>query len=265
MSTQVQLLPPGPFLLALADLWRGSSVGRYERLINAGANPMEITNLSAEPLGKLHSWLPHDLQSEQVVFLPDACPGKSPLPTGTAVLTRQTDWRKFAVSDCGCGMRLLRSSLVPGDLDQARWDKVADSIRANKGVLGDLGGGNHFLDAIAPYEDGPKHFLIHTGSRNESGHVDGLIERPEEFDQEFERVVRWAADNRATIHEKVDMVFGQTELVLDLPHNTFEQLDGGGVVIRKGSVRLLPGEPSILPSHMSGDVVLVRAKQSVSE
>jgi RNA-splicing ligase RtcB len=54
-------------------------------------------------------------------------------------------------------------------------------------------------------------------------------------------------------------------MVLDLPHNTFEQLDGGGVVIRKGSVRLLPGELSILPSHMSGDVVLVRAKQKVTD
>ena len=45
---------------------------------------MEIVNLSAEPLGKLHGWLPHDLRAEKVVFLPDACPGKSPLPTGTA-------------------------------------------------------------------------------------------------------------------------------------------------------------------------------------
>ena len=51
---------------------------------------MEITNLSAEPLEKkkLHSWLPHDLQAEQVVFLPDACPGNLRFPTGTAVLTR---------------------------------------------------------------------------------------------------------------------------------------------------------------------------------
>lgn len=226
---------------------------------------MKITNLSAEPIGKLHSWLPRDSQAEEVVFLPDACPGKSPLPTGTAVLTHQADWRKFAVSDCGCGMRLLRSSLQPSELDQKRWDKVADSLRANKGALGDLGGGNHFLDAIAPYEDGPLHFLIHTGSRNESGHVDDLVEKTDEFDEEFERVVKWAADNRARIHQNVDMVFGPTEVVLDLPHNTFEQLDGGGVVIRKGSVRLLPGELSILPSHMSGDVVLVRAKQKVTE
>jgi RNA-splicing ligase RtcB len=130
---------------------------------------VKITNLSAEPIGKLHSWIPHDLEAEQVVFLPDACPGKSPLPTGTAVLTKQSDWRRFAVSDCGCGMRLVRSSISVSDLDIARWNRVADHIRANIGGLGDLGGGNHFLDAIAPYNDGPVHFLIHTGSRKSQG------------------------------------------------------------------------------------------------
>jgi hypothetical protein len=48
---------------------------------------VEIVNLSAEPLGKLHAWLPHDLSAEKVVFLPDACPSKSTLPTGIAALT----------------------------------------------------------------------------------------------------------------------------------------------------------------------------------
>ncbi|HKW63870.1 MAG TPA: RtcB family protein [Candidatus Acidoferrum sp.] len=225
---------------------------------------MQITNLSAEPLGKLHSWIPHDLKAEQVVFLPDACPGKSPLPTGTAVLTHQSDWRRFAVSDCGCGMRLVRSTVQGKDLGLERWSRVADSLRANKGGLGDLGGGNHFLDAIAPYDDGPLCFLIHTGSRNESGHVDKLVDTASSFDNEFNRVVRWAADNRAAIHEKLELVFGKTELLLDLPHNTYEQLANGGVIIRKGSVRLLPGELSVLPSHMSGDVVLVRAKERVT-
>lgn len=181
---------------------------------------MKLTNLSAEPLGKLHSWLPHDLQAEHVVFLPDSCPGKSPLPTGTAVLTRQEDWRRFAVSDCGCGMRLLRSSLQANDLDQGRWDQLANSLRARKGSVGDLGGGNHFLHAIAPYEDGILHFLIHTGSRNESGHVDGLINQPERFDSEFAYVVNWASDNRAEIHGQIDSIFGMTEMILDLPHNT---------------------------------------------
>lgn len=226
---------------------------------------MQIVNLSTEPLGKLHSWMPHDLQADQVVFLPDACPGKSPLPTGTAVLTSQTDWRRFAVSDCGCGMRLVKSSVDTKDLDLERWSHLADLLRTNKGGLGDLGGGNHFLDAITPHDDGPLYFLIHTGSRNESGHVDNLIDNPSAFDSEFARVVRWAADNRAAIHEKLELVFGRTELLLDLPHNTYEQLSDGAVIIRKGSVRLLPGQLSILPSHMSGDAVLVRAKCTVAQ
>jgi RNA-splicing ligase RtcB len=226
---------------------------------------MKITNLSAEPLGKLHSWLPAGLNADHVVFLPDACPGKSPLPTGTAVLTRQSDWRRFAVSDCGCGMRLLRSEVPVCELDLVRWDALAGRLRENKGGLGDLGGGNHFLDALAPYEGDNLYFLIHTGSRNESGHVDNLIDRPAEFDKEFDRVVAWAAANRATIHQEIEAVFGPLELVLDLPHNTFEVLPVGGAIIRKGSVHIRPGELSVIPSHMTGDVALVRATDRVGE
>lgn len=226
---------------------------------------MEILNLSAEPVGKLYSWLPRNLRAERVVFLPDACPGKSPLPTGTVVLTRQADWRQFAVSDCGCGMRLVRSSLPIAELDLARWDRLANRLRANKGSLGDLGGGNHFLDALAPYGDGPVWFLIHTGSRKESGHVDALVERPAAFDREFQRVSSWAIDNRARIHESIEAVFGNVELVLDAPHNTYEFLDEGGAIIRKGAVHAPPGALSILPSHMSGDALLVRATERVDQ
>lgn len=139
---------------------------------------MDITNLSSEPIGTLYSWNPHGLDAEHIVFLPVACPGKSPLPTGTAVLTRQPDWRRFAVSDCGCARRLLRSTVPTADLDLARWDQLANRLRANKGRPGDLGGGNHFLDALVPYDDGPSHFLIDTGSRSESGHVDAFIDHP---------------------------------------------------------------------------------------
>src|SRR5260221_8314615 len=88
-----------------------------------------------------------------------------------------------------------------------------------------------------------------TGSRNESAHVDGFIESPRKFGQEFEGVVNWAANNRAAINDSVDQFFGPTEVILDLPHNTFEQLEDGAVVIRKGSVRMLPGDVSVLPSH----------------
>jgi tRNA-splicing ligase RtcB len=226
---------------------------------------MNIVNLSAESLWKLHNWIPHGLAAEQIVFLPDACPGKSPLPTGTAVKTRQPDWRRFAVSDCGCGMRLLRSTIAADAISQDRWDRLADHLRANKGRLGDLGGGNHFLDALLPYDDGPVHFLIHTGSRDESGLVDNLVEQPAKFDLEFARIVQWASDNRAAIHGAIAQVFGQTELVLDLPHNTYESLPDGGAVIRKGSVHVKPGSLLVIPSHMSGDVVLGRATANVTK
>lgn len=162
-------------------------------------------------------------------------------------------------------MRLLRTNLPPSDLDMSRWNRVADLLRSNKGGLGDLGGGNHFLDALESYDDGPLHFLIHTGSRNESGHVDAFVEMPDRFDEEFERVVGWAADNRAAIHDALARVFGKMELVLDLPHNTYEIVDDGSVIIRKGSVHIQPNELSTLPSHMSGDVLLVRATERVNE
>ena len=216
-------------------------------------------------MGRLYSWLPHDLAAERVVFLPDACPGKSPLPTGTAVLTKQLDWRKFAVSDCGCGMRLLSSELEPDGLNLKNWNRLANTLRKNKDRLGDLGGGNHFLDALLPSDGRALHFLIHTGSRKESGHVDDLIGQPARFDAEFDRVVGWAADNRAKIHEDLESVFGKTNLVLDLPHNNYEVLPDGGAIIRKGSVHLRPGALSIIPSHMSGDAVLIRATEKVQE
>jgi RNA-splicing ligase RtcB len=161
-------------------------------------------------------------------------------------------------------MRLMRSSLSADELTLERWDQLANRLRANKGKLGDLGGGNHFVDALAPYDDGPLHFLVHTGSRNESGLVDQFVEDAQAFDREFARVVAWAADNRGAIHHDVDAVFGTTELILDLPHNTYEPLENERVVIRKGSVHVRPGELSIIPSHMTGDSVLVRATDRVN-
>jgi len=224
---------------------------------------MNLVNLSAEPKEKLYSWLPHGLRAEEVVFFPDACPGKSPLPTGTATRLRSSDWRRFAISDCGCGMRLIRSELPCSALTLARWDTVARRLRANKGKLGDLGGGNHFLDALEPYNDERLQFLVHTGSRNESGLVDDLVDQPEQFDREFSRIVGWAQDNRAKVQDALEAEFGALDVVLDLPHNTYEIQPNGDVVIRKGVVRVEPGELNVIPSHMSGDVALVRATDQV--
>lgn len=224
---------------------------------------MEIINYSAEPLNKVYGWLPHGLQAEKVIFFPDACPGKSPLPTGTVVFTRQPDWRKYAVSDCGCGMLLCRSSITKEEFRREHWDAMYYDIQANKGKLGDLGSGNHFLDALESYTDDYVYFLIHTGSRNESKLVDDYVEQPVRFDSVFQDVCQWAKDNRYTIYTALQKYFGSLQLILDKNHNHFEQTHEGGVIIRKGAVRVTPGELTVVPSNMNGDVVLLRATPEV--
>lgn len=226
---------------------------------------MRVKNYSAEPESKLYSWLPPNLEAEEVVFFPDACPGKSPLPTGTAVVTASNDWRKYAVSDCGCGMQLLKSNLKWEDFQQKDWDELGQAIRKNKGGLGDLGGGNHFLDALVSYSNEELFFLIHTGSRMESGLVDQYVDSPGRFEEEFQRVVDWARENRNTIALSVREHFGNCEVVLDLDHNGFEKLEDGKVIIRKGAVQVNPGSRAIIPSSMSGDVALVKATDGVAD
>lgn len=221
--------------------------------------------LSSEPEWKLRSWLPAGLGAEEVVFFPDACPGKSPLPTGTTVLLHRPDWRQFAVSDCGCGMRLLESDLRVDALTQKSWDAVAERLRRNKGGLGDLGGGNHFVDALVGHGGDRLSFLIHTGSRSESPRLDHLIGDPDAFDREFQRVVDWARANRAAVQSALEATFGKLRTTLDLAHNTVEPLPDGRVIIRKGAVRVNPGDLNVLPSHLNGDVALVRATARVSE
>jgi RNA-splicing ligase RtcB len=77
--------------------------------------------------------------------------------------------------------------------------------------------------------------------------------------------VCWAAENRATVQSAIENIFGRTGLILDLPHNTYEQRSDEAVIIRKGSVRIYPGQQSILPSHMLGDVALIRGADRVGE
>ncbi|MFA8434497.1 MAG: RtcB family protein [Marinifilaceae bacterium] len=223
---------------------------------------MKILNYSAEPVNKLFSWLPRDLEAEKVIFFPDACPGRSPLPTGTVVFTRQQNWRKFAVSDCGCGMLLVKSTYCPKDFSKATWDKIYYELRNKKGKLGDLGSGNHFLDALVTEGENYLYFLIHTGSRTESKIVDHLTDRPDEFDQKFGEVCSWAEANRLAIAQILENYFGPLETITDRNHNHFEKTNEG-VILRKGAVKIHPHELTVLPSNLIGDIVLVKATQKV--
>ncbi len=163
-------------------------------------------------------------------------------------------------------MRLLKSRLKIEDITSVVWNAIAKELRANKGRLGDLGGGNHFFDALVPTDGTSQvYLLIHTGSRDESGLVDDLVDQPAAFDQEFARIISWAEENRASVQEIVERHLGPLELLLDRPHNMYEILSNGAVILRKGSVKTMPGDLAVIPSHMSGDAVLVKATQKVGE
>ncbi|MFK7760136.1 MAG: RtcB family protein [Phycisphaerales bacterium] len=136
--------------------------------------------------------------------------------------------------------------------------------------LGDLGSGNHFLDAVASYETSSVCLVAHTGSRKESGLVDGLVDQPAKFDKEFLRIKSWAKDNRDAVLDIAERHLGRfvdlyPELnKLDRNHNHYEELNEG-MLIRKGSQRVQPHELAVIPSNLLDDMVIVRATPKVAE
>ena len=241
-------------------------------------NSTILTNLSAVPDPVILGWLEKANAmrvAKHVVSLPDTCPGKSPLPTGMGFLTQAPDWRRFAVSDVGCGICIVRTGLALSDGSGSEfrkaWDGLCEALaaRRNRG-LGDLGSGNHFLDAIASYGDDSVCLLVHTGSRNESGLVDELVDHPVEFDREFARIRTWARDNRSAVLELAEKHLGKFVPLypgiarIDRDHNHFEHL-ADGVLIRKGAQRVMPGELAVIPSNLMDDIVVVRATPQVSK
>lgn len=237
-----------------------------------------IINLSSEPNQVIFGWLEgaNALASAKLVIsLPDTCPGKSPLPTGTGYFTDVSNWRRFALSDVGCGISVVRTALTLTDTStqgfRDSWDGLCSELasRRNQG-LGDLGSGNHFLDAVVSYEDESVALVVHTGSRKESGLVDDLVDKPSQFDREFERIKSWAKSNRETVLEIAERHLGRfVDLYpgtrsIDRNHNHYEELDQG-VLIRKGSQRVEPGELALIPSNLLDDMVIVRATPRVED
>jgi len=232
-------------------------------------NGVKYKNFSGKSLSEVLHWFPGDLKAEQVILLPDLCPGRSPLPTGCCVEFKessQSDWRKFALSDVGCGMQVLESGLDWEEFDDRRgdWDEVYRRIKANRnsGRPGDLGSGNHFIDAVSD-ENERVLFVVHTGSRDEGRDLEGLVGSQGKFDKKFSEVTSWAKSNRTAIAEILQRKFGPLELVLDKPHNLYKRGDGT-VIIRKGAVRLDTNDMTVIPSSMDGDMVLVSGTEMMS-
>lgn len=245
------------------------------RVINlSGKNWYNEIQTSNPKEGKYPSYPKQLLDAAtNLVVMPDFCEGRSIVPTGSTVTIDKSkcpEWRKFAVGDVGCGMHYISTNIPRTFFMQNLhlWDEVAEILKKNKGGLGDLGSGNHFLDALSSSNHGFVSFLIHTGSRDESKLVDDYINDPKTFDQKYKEASQWAKDNRFAVAKaltKVYQKYGYTlRLLFDNPHNLyFEEKDQ--VTIYKGANRIMPGQWSVIPSSMLGGMALVQALPTISE
>jgi hypothetical protein len=222
---------------------------------------MKITNYSYLTGSEIISLIPKGLCAEEITVFPDINKVQSLIPTGMTVFTKQKDWRKFAVSDIGCGMLLCKSEIDANDFNKTLWDEVLNQLI--KHPIGDLNIGNHFLDAIVSRKTNKIYFLIHCGENIDIQKMNNLLTEDNIlFDNYCTFLKNKAKENRFFIFEIMKDIFGQLEIVLDKCHNSYEHIDNG-VIIRRGAVKIYPEELSVIPSHMCGEIALVSANQNI--
>lgn len=203
----------------------------------------------------------------KVVILPDFSPVRGPLPTGSCIEVKpEFNWKELVLSDIGCGIALAKSQVswnyFNNHLDL--WDQTADRLRSNKGKKGDLGSGNHFLDAVVD-EDENVYFAVHTGSRNQASKI-GKLTNSYKFENEYQRISQWAKGNRTEILKVLKSIYGPLEIILDKPHNFYvKDKNTGKVLVYKGAMKVLPSQLGIIPSSMDGEMLIVRGKPIIKD
>jgi hypothetical protein len=222
---------------------------------------MEIVNYSLEKYEQVVLMLPQKLLAEKVIIFPDICKVDWRIPTGVVILTKQVDWREYAISDIGCGMLLCKSQIKADTFDKSLWDEVLIKLKNEGGKCGDLASGNHFVDAIKSQKDGYLYFLIHCGAYKNVEKLETCVRRYNEFDRYYNFIFNQAKENRYHIYEILKTVFGNIECIFDKSHNSIERTDDG-VIIRRGAVKVQNDELSVIPSSLCGEIALVRASNS---
>ena len=217
------------------------------------------------------------------VGLPDLHPGQG-YPVGAVFFSQGLFYPHLVGNDVGCGIGLWQTGLKRNKLKVERWIKKLDGLEtpwdgdagswlANEGiepagfegVLGTIGGGNHFaeLQMVERVEDEALFsesgldknrllVLIHSGSRGlgesllrshlETYGAGGLKEETPEAGKyltQHDHAIRWAKVNRALIAHRFTSALGtENTFVLDICHNsvTRQKLgDTTGWLHRKGA------------------------------
>lgn len=251
-----------------------SMLERHRELHEIVIDGVTYTNLTDYASEELVHRLPRTLIPERVVFLPDFSPGRpEDIPTGVCVELdprKNPEWRTLLVTDVGCGIAMVEGSV---DYDtftasQDAWDAVATEIKDRRGRPGDLGSGNHFLDAvIKPDGTGNVHFVVHTGTPRSDDREQlakaAAAKDAEQFAQIYASLLNGASENRAEIIKIVEMHFGKASPVVETTHNTHIVTPGGSIRIYKGAVPMRPGENTIIPSTMNGDMIVAKATDRI--
>ena len=211
---------------------------------------------------------------QKLILLPDYSPSKDKLPVGSVAVYDKEEHiisSKYLGPDTGCGMLLAKFISDIEDLEDVT-NGIASRLLEKPRGLGSLGHGNHFITFYdvadtegSPLKNGEKVVLIHSGSR-ERGlklYEQGL---KGDFSLEMQgQVEDYAKKNREMLLNIIkDTGKIQAEPVFDRPHNFFE-INDGKITYRKGAVKLVPGEFSVLSSSMAGDALIVKAKPAISE
>jgi hypothetical protein len=223
---------------------------------------MELLNLSSLSTTQCLGYLPKDLRAKKVVIFPDICKVNWLLPTGIVVLTDQEDWRRFAVSDIGCGMLLCKSNIKRSEFDRDLWDKTYFELKATIKRIIELSTGNHFIDAIYSIDNEQVYFLIHNGTPKNPIELTQLANNPIQFDATCDSLITKAKDGRYFIYRILNKIFGNLSFVFDKIHNSYEK-SKEGVIIRRGAVKVGISDNTIIPSCLSGDIALVNSTKEV--
>ncbi|RYY40823.1 MAG: hypothetical protein EOO08_06755 [Chitinophagaceae bacterium] len=202
------------------------------------------------------------------------------IPVGVAFRATDRFYPLVTGKDTGCGVAYLRfhkrELLRP-------FDKGAHYRAFERAVHGmtdeGLGGGNHFLSL----EESEQYFyiIVHTGSRNLGIHLYqenyALLQQHNsgkewlplelanaDYLRAYEEVLAYAAARRREFATKSLQFLQRNKYVgevqteyADSCHNLLEFGDDG-VVHRKGSTQLQPGQPAVLPLSMSRGSLIVQ-------
>lgn len=203
---------------------------------------------------------------QKIILLPDFSPGRSYLPVGTVSLfshESHTLTPNFLGRDIGCGISLFEADVSSRELDlQQLVDHLDRSLIEDRNIEFTIG--NHFVDFCEDVE-GQLYFVVHAGFKQYGMFVVKHGFTGEEYLFKMHESIGKAANNRLMLGAKVFEALNMDYIppVLDKPHNTAEILKKG-ILYRKGAVKLLPGELSILPSNLLHPILIVKGEKKIS-